>query len=132
MTSVFSIAASGLAAQSKRLAVSADNVANIRSLGLKADRSNAESGAYEPKQAALSSVRGGGVRAEAVPVDPPSYQSYEPNDPDADANGQVPRPNVSLEREVVTQIEAVRAYQANVQTIKAHDRMLGSLLDAFS
>jgi len=132
MSSAFSIAASGLAAQSKRLAVSADNVANIRSLGLKADRSNAAAGAYEPKQAVLTSVQGGGVKAEAVPVDPPSYPSYEPNDPNADADGLVPRPNVSLEREVVTQIEAVRAYQANVQTIMAQDRMLGSLLDALS
>ena len=131
MTSVFSIAASGLAAQSKRLAISADNVANIRSVGLKADGSNAGS-AYVPKQAAQSSVAGGGVRVEAAPVDPPSYQSYEPNDPNADADGEVPRPNVSLEREVVNQIEAVRAYQANVATIKAQDRMLGTLLDAFT
>jgi flagellar hook protein FlgE len=33
---------------------------------------------------------------------------------------------------VVTQIQAVRAYQANLETIKAEDRMLGALLDAFS
>ncbi|MHA1600524.1 MAG: flagellar basal body rod protein FlgC [Alphaproteobacteria bacterium] len=132
MSSVLSIAASGLLAQSKRLAVSADNVANIRSLGLKADRSNAAAGAYEPKQTALTSIPGGGVRATAVPVVPPSYDSYEPNDPDADANGLVPRPNVSLESEIVTQIQAVRAYQANLQTIKAEDRMLGELLDTFS
>jgi flagellar basal-body rod protein FlgC len=132
MTSVFSIAASGLAAQSKRLAISADNVANIRSVGLKADGSNAGSGAYVPKQAAQSSIAGGGVRVEAVAVDPPSYQSYEPDDPNADANGEVPRPNVSLEREVVNQIEAVRLYQANVATIRAQDRMLGTLLDAFT
>jgi flagellar basal-body rod protein FlgC len=132
MSSVFSIAASGLAAQSQRLAVSADNVANVRSLGLRADRSNAAAGAYEAKQTQMTSIPGGGVRAEAVPVSPPSYESYEPTDPDADASGLVPRPNVSLEREVVTQIEAARAYQANLQTIKAQDRMLGDLLDAIS
>ena len=132
MSSVLSIAASGLAAQSKRLAVSANNVANIRSLGLNSDRSNASAGAYEPKQTALTSIPGGGVRAAAVPVTPPSFNSFEPNDPNADANGLVPRPNVSLEQEVVTQIQAVRAYQANLQTIKAEDRMLGELLDAFS
>jgi len=132
MSSVLSIAASGLAAQSKRLAVSANNVANIRSLGLKADRSNAAAGAYEPKQTALSSIPGGGVRATEVPVVPPSFNSYEPNDPDADVNGLVPRPNISLEQEVVTQLQAVRAYQANLETIKAEDRLLGSLLDALS
>lgn len=132
MNSAFSIAASGLAAQSKRLAVSADNVANLRSLGLLADRSNAAAGAYEARQTALTSIPGGGVRAEAVAVTPPSFPSYEPNDPDADANGLVPRPNISLEQEVVTQIQAVRAYQANLQTLKAQDRMLGDLLDAFS
>ena len=132
MSSVLSIAASGLAAQSKRLAVSANNVANIRSLGLKADRSNAAAGAYEPKQTALSSIPGGGVRATEVPVVPPSFNSYEPNDRDADVNGLVPRPNISLEQEIVTQIQAVRAYQANLETIKAEDRLLGSLLDALS
>ncbi len=132
MSSVLSIAASGLAAQSKRLAVSANNVANIRSLGLNADRSNAAAGAYEPKQTALSSIPGGGVRAREVPVVPPSFNSYEPNDPDADVNGIVPRPNISLEQEVVTQLQAVRAYQANLETIKAEDRLLGSLLDALS
>lgn len=132
MSSVLSIAASGLAAQSKRLAVSADNVANIRSLGLTADRRNAAAGAYEPKQTALSSTRGGGVKATPVPVAPASYGSYEPDDPNADANGLVPRPNVSLEREVVTQIEAVRAYQANLKTIAAEDRMLGELLDSLT
>lgn len=132
MSSVLSIAASGLAAQSKRLAVSADNVANIRSLGLQADRSNAAAGAYEARQATLTLIPGGGVKATEVPVAPPSYQSYEPNDPNADADGLVPRPNVSLERELVTQIEAARAYQANLQTIKAEDRMLGELLDTLS
>jgi flagellar basal-body rod protein FlgC len=132
MSSVLSIAASGLAAQSRRLAVSADNVANIRSLGLRADGSNAAAGAYAPKQTALTSIPGGGVRAAAVAVTPPSYESYEPNDPNADANGLVPRPNVSLETEIVTQIQAVRAYQANIQTIKAEDRMIGDLLDALT
>ena len=72
MSSVLSIAASGLAAQSKRLAVSANNVANIYSLGLKADGSNAAAGAYVPKQVALSSIPSGGVKATAVPVTPPS------------------------------------------------------------
>jgi len=132
MSSVLSIAASGLAAQSKRLAVSADNVANILSLGLKADGSNAAAGAYAPKQTALTSIPGGGVKATAVPVTPPSYETYQPNDPNADTNGLVPRPNVSLETEVVTQIQAARAYQANLQTIKAEDQMLGDLLDALA
>ena len=132
MSPVFSIAASGLAAQSKRLAISADNVANIYSLGLKADGSNAAAGAYAPKQVAFSSIPSGGVKATAVPVTPPSYETYQPNDPNADVNGLVPRPNVSLESEVVNQILAFRAYQANLQTIKAEDRMLGALLDAFT
>ena len=44
----------------------------------------------------------------------------------------VPLPNVSLEREVVEQIQALRLFQANVKTIQVQDQMLGALLDIVS
>ncbi|MFQ5775238.1 MAG: flagellar basal body rod protein FlgC [Kiloniellaceae bacterium] len=132
MSSVFSTALSALAAQSKRLEVSASNVANVRSLGLRAGGAEPQPGAFVPHRVALISTAGGGTAAKTVPVSPPSFLAFDPGDPNADADGLVPRPNVSLEREVVTQIEALRAFQANVKVIEAEDERLGTLLDLLS
>jgi flagellar basal-body rod protein FlgC len=128
MSNIFGVALSGLRAQATRLAVSADNVANARSLGAPTDGSAPQPGAFTPKQVAQTSVAGGGVQATVVPVSPPSVASYEPGAPGADENGLVPRPNVSLEREAVEQIVALRAFQANVRVIEAQDELLGDLL----
>ncbi len=67
-----------------------------------------------------------------MPVTPPAYLSLQPNHPDADAGGLVPLPNVSLEREMVDQILALRMCEANVKVIQTQDRMLGALLDIVS
>ena len=130
--SAFNIAVSGLQAESRRLAISADNVANLRSRGVDPDAVAPDPAAFVPKRASAVSVASGGVRVEAVAVSPPSVPSFEPNDPAANAEGIVYRPNVSLEQEVVTQIQASRSYQANLQVIKTQDRMLGALFDIFS
>ncbi len=43
--------------------------------------------------------------------------------------GQAAETGDALAEDVVTQIAATYAFKANVLTLKAHDRMLGSLLD---
>jgi flagellar basal-body rod protein FlgC len=132
MSSVFDIAVSGLRAQSRRLEVSANNVANLRSLGLHPDPAQAKPEAFVPERTAFTAAAHGGVEAKTVPVSPPARLSFEPSDPDAGADGLVPRPNVSLEQEFVDQIQALRMYQANVKVIQTQDRMLGALLDIVS
>ncbi len=128
MSSVFDIAVSGLRAQSRRLEVSADNVANVLSLGVHPDPALAKPEAFTPQRTAFVSKAYGGVEAKAVPVTPPAYLSLQPNHPDADANGLVPLPNVSLEREMVEQILALRMFEANVKVIQTQDRLLGARL----
>ncbi len=132
MSSVFDIAASGLRAQSRRLAVSADNVAHLSSLGVHPDPDLAEPKGFAPQRTVFSSQPHGGVLASSAPITPASFLSYQPDHPDADPDGMVPLPNVSLEREVVEQIQALRMFQANVATIQTQDRMLGALLDIVS
>jgi flagellar basal-body rod protein FlgC len=132
MSSVFDIAASGLRAQSRRLAVSADNVANLSSLGVHPDPELAKPEGFAPQRTVFSSQDGGGVAASTAPITPASFLSYQPDHPDADPDGMVPLPNVSLEQEVVEQIQALRLFQANVKTIQTQDRMLGALLDIVS
>ena len=138
MSSVFDIAASGLRAQSQRLAVSANNVANVLSLGVHPDPQLARPEGFAPQRTVYSSQAqpqggvGGGVAASTAPITPAAFLSYQPDHPDADPDGLVPLPNVSLEREMVEQIQALRLFQANIASIQTQDRMLGALLDIVS
>ncbi len=136
MSSVFNIAVSGLTAQSRRMAVSADNVANLSSLGVHPDPQLAHPEGFAPQRTVFGSQAlggvGGGVAASTAPITPASFLSYQPDHPDADPDGLVPLPNVSLEQEVVEQIQALRLFQANVKTIQVQDQMLGALLDIVS
>ena len=131
MNPVFNTALSALTAQGKRLEVSASNVANIRSTGVRPG-AEAQAGEFVPHQVALTSRAEGGVEANVVPVNPAGVLAAEPGAPDAGPDGLVARPNVSLERELVTQIEALRTFQANLKVIEAEDRKLGDLLDLIS
>jgi len=67
-----------------------------------------------------------------VPISPPSVPLLDPANPAADDDGVVHLPNVSLEQEMVTQMIAVRSFQANVKVLEAQDEMIGSLLDVKS
>jgi flagellar basal-body rod protein FlgC len=134
MIAGFSASLSGLMAQSKRLAVSADNIANMRSRGLREDgpaqgSGEGQPGAYVPKRVDDVTTQGGGVRAEVRPVDPPSVEVYAPSRPDADADGVAAIPNVNLAEELVTQIQAQRAYEANAAAFRTQDEVTDTLLD---
>ena len=129
MTSIFSVPLSGLALQSKRIANSASNVANISSTGVRTDPPNANDEGFVPHRVQATAEPEGGVRASLHATTPPAVLRYDPGAPDADAEGLVARPNVSLVEETVTQIDAKRAYQANLAVIKTMDEMIGSLLD---
>jgi len=133
MIAGFSASLSGLMAQTKRLAVSADNVANLRSRGLRPEGPAEQPGAYVPKQVQDVSTGGaggsGGVRSELRPVDPPSLAVYAPYRADADAEGMAAVPNVNLAEELVTQMQAQRAYEANAAALRTQDEITDSLLD---
>lgn len=132
MSSTFATAVSGLAAQCTKLAVSADNIANLRSAGVRPDAAQPDPMAFVPRRTDLASQAEGSVRAVTVPVSPPSVLELDPSDPNTDAQGVVARPNVSLARELVTQIEAQRAFEADLAVVKAEDQRLGTLLDLIS
>jgi len=129
MIAGFSASLSGMMAQSKRLSVSADNIANMRSRGIRADGPAEQPGAYQPKRTQDVTTAGGGVRAEVRPVTPPWVEVYAPGSPDADANGVAALPNVNLAEELVTQIQAQRAYEANAKAFRTQDEVIDSLLD---
>lgn len=129
MISGFSASLSGLMANSKRVAVSADNIANMRSRGLREDGPAQQPGAYVPKLVQDVTTAGGGVRPEVRRVTPPAVEVYAPSSPDADASGIAAIPNVNLAEELVTQIQAQRAYEANAKAFRTQDELTDSLLD---
>ncbi|MEX2009750.1 MAG: flagellar basal body rod C-terminal domain-containing protein [Dongiaceae bacterium] len=116
MTPVLNIAVSGLRAAAKRLEVSASNVVNDRSTD------------YVPLRVQQTADADGGTRADTVPVRPASVPFFDPNDPAAAAA----RPNVSLEAEIVEQMLARRAFEANLRTIETAGRMTRALLDTLA
>ncbi|MFV3073859.1 flagellar basal body rod protein FlgC [Niveispirillum fermenti] len=135
------IALSGALAQTQRLAVSAGNVANLRSTGAipAADGTvqPGQSQPYQPQTASQTSVagpggQGQGTRVVARPTTPAYLPEYQPDSPDANADGLVAAPNVDIVGESVGQMTALRAFQANLATIRTQDEMERSAIDTLA
>ncbi len=127
MVSPLSVALSGLAAASKRVFVSANNIVNAQSTG------DGQAGnGFKPQTVEQASVSPGGVKAVTRPVAPPTLPVFNPDHSAADKDGFVQMPNVSLEREIVEMMMAVNAYRANLKVIETADQMQGELLDRLS
>jgi flagellar basal-body rod protein FlgC len=119
------IAASGLRAQSGRMRVIAENIAN-------ADSTAPGPGA-DPYRRKISTFRTEIDRTLDAPMvkigrslpDMSEFRTkYEPGHPAADANGNVKYPNVNALVEMADLREAQRSYEANVNIISASRRML--------
>jgi flagellar basal-body rod protein FlgC len=129
-------ALSGLDAATRRFDNSARNVANVESVVVRdatAPTTDAEGRDLFRTQRTLdTTTQTGGVRSTQQIADPVSVQRYDPDAPDADGEGLVNRPNVSLDREVVDQISAQRQFEANLATIRTADELFESTLDILS
>lgn len=146
MFSAINTAVSGLHAASRRVEASASNIANAR---VSIDPEDARTGdqprrdqqaqdnpperpVYEPVRVHDSTVDGGGVRSEFIPVEPPHVMVYDPDDRLANDEGLVGRPNVDYAREFVNMTQAEHAYKANLKTIATENAMIGALLNEVS
>ena len=49
---------------------------------------------------------------------------YDPENPDADAEGYVRKPNVDVLKETVDSMSATRSYEANVTVLNAMKQMI--------
>ena len=124
------IAASGMKAQSERLKVISQNMAN-------ADSVSAEPGGdpYRRQVVAFQNYIDKQTGAQKVKVDKiindmsPFEKKYDPHHPGADANGYVSLPNVNPLVEVMDMKEAQRVYDANLNMLKTAREMNSSVLD---
>ena len=130
MVSTVGSALSGLAAASKRVEVSANNLANQSSTssvvdGILTDRP------YVPQTVDQVSLSTGGTQAIVRDVSPASTARFEPTNADADTSGVVNVPNVDTATELVKMKIASYDYKANLKVLKINDDMQKNLLDIF-
>lgn len=124
------IAASGMLAQSERMRVISENMANANSTG-----DNPEMDPYRRKVVSFSSELDREMGIERVKMgkttlDPSNFGSrYEPGHPAADENGYVKTPNVKTLIESVDMREAQRTYEANLNVISASRAMMARTID---
>lgn len=124
------IAGSGLAAQSARLRVVSENLANAMSTG-----KTAGADPYRRKTISFASEldRASGamlVRTSAIGVDrSPFSVEHDPGNPAADANGDVTLPNVNMIIELADMREANRAYEADIQAMKQTRDLISMTVD---
>ena len=124
------IAASGLRAQSGRMRVISENIANSEST---AQRTGGNP--YRRKIPTFSSELDRSLDAKVVTLgrirpDATAFRiKYEPSNPAADAAGNVKYPNVNSVVESADMREAQRSYEANLNIISATRRMIQRTLD---
>jgi flagellar basal-body rod protein FlgC len=119
---------SGLDVAAKRLANSANNVANINSTAVVREGKTLQE-TYLPKDIVQISQEAGGAAAYLKPRTPATVKVADPDNSAADENGLVDVPNVNLEEEVVQQQMATYDFKANLKALKAQDEMEQGLLD---
>ena len=124
------IAASGLKAQSGRMRIIAENIANAdsapqapggdpyrRKVPTFANRFDRELGA--------TVLEAGRVQRDQAPF----RTKYDPGNPAADGKGEVRMPNVNAMIENMDMREAQRSYEANLNMVTATRRMISRTLD---
>lgn len=124
------IAASGLQAQSDRLRVVSENLANAQSTG-----PTPGSDPYRRKTITFGQELDRVMGASLVHVDnigtdvSPFRVEYQPDHPAADANGYVKLPNVNMITEMADMREANRSYEANLHVIKRTRELISMTID---
>jgi flagellar basal-body rod protein FlgC len=133
------VAAAGLSAQRARMDVISSNLANAETTR------TAEGGPYVRQRVVLQATaapqrfedvlraqeeRTPAVRVAGISPDPrPPRMVYDPGHPDANADGYVAMPNISVLEEMTDMMTAMRAYEANVKAVQATKGMAQAALE---
>jgi len=130
LAQALTISAAGMNAQTERLRVIAENLANQDSTG-----SFPGATPYRRKTTLFENVldRSSGletVKVKAVVPDRSAFpQKYDPSNPAANPQGYVNQPNVNSFVEMMDMREAERSYSANLNVMQASRSMLTRVID---
>ncbi|NEX21073.1 flagellar basal body rod protein FlgC [Thiorhodococcus mannitoliphagus] len=125
--SLFNTSASALTAQSVRLNTVASNLANASTAASSPEE------AYKAKQVLFQTVLNQeDPNDAAMPVrvtgivdsDAEPFPAYEPNHPQANDEGYVFRPAISVVEEMANMMSASRSYEANVEVMNTSRQLL--------
>lgn len=123
-------AASGLEAQSMRMRIISENLANMESTG-----ATRGSDPYRRKlvtfEAALDRLSGADLvtASRVIRDEKPFRLEFQPGHPAANEAGYVKLPNVNMIVEAADMREANRSYEANLQVIKQTREMVSMTID---
>lgn len=124
------IAGSGIRAQSARLKVISENIANANSTGSTpgADPFARKTVTFENEMNRAAGLEL--TRVKKIGVDPAPFRlEHNPGHPAADENGNVKMPNVDILVETADMRDATRAYEANLQIVKQARELVSMTLD---
>jgi flagellar basal-body rod protein FlgC len=130
LSATLQIAASGLKAQSDRMRIVSENLANARSTGeasgddpYRRKTITFESEFNRATQANLVAVKGIGADKAPFTVE------YDPGHPAADVDGYVKMPNVNTLMELADMRETNRSYEANLKVMTQAREMVMRHID---
>jgi flagellar basal-body rod protein FlgC len=117
MFNVFTIAGSGVAVHRKWLDAVSDNIANVNTV--RRTDEEAFRARYVVAQAVDYNGTGGGVAVSGIELgSAEGILTYDPQNPMADAEGYVRRPDIDLASQMTQLIMAQRGYQANLASVE--------------
>ena len=130
IAATFSIANSALSAQSQRIRIATENLANAELTG-KTPGANPYTRKVITFQSQLDEATGANlVAASGEEFDTSAYRIEKiPGHPAADQNGNVKLPNVNMLVEMADVREGTRSYDANVQVVKQARELVTMTLD---
>lgn len=141
LSSSFDISAEGMYAQSERMKIHANNIANVntpkfvRKIPILAEN---HSMAF---QDVITSMRNGvintgisygpaGVTMAGVVADPtPGKRVYEPGHPEADKDGYITQSNVNVMTDMADAMQTSRLYEANIAVVNIVKTMANKAVD---
>lgn len=132
MASALNIALTGLNDAATRIANATANIVNASSISPLPQIADNYSGYVPQDVVTLSQDAGGnslGVTTATQPQSNPYVTSYDPNTPQANAQGLVAQPNVDLATQLVNINISQTNYAADATVVKIGEKMEKSLLD---
>lgn len=134
----FNINASGLALERLKLDTISSNIANVNTTR------TAEGGAYRKKTVVFeeslktiqdqknyqTQIKSQGVRVTGLLTDDQNVEfTYNPNHPDADADGYVEQADVNMADEMIELMNTVRTYEANISAFESSKNLMKKALE---
>ena len=130
LSAIGKIAGSAMQAQTVRMRITAENMANVDTTGSAPGADPYRRKTVEFAQAVDRASGAPIVTVDRIDVDPSAFETrYDPSHPAANDTGYVKMPNVNAMVEMANMREAMRSYEANLNMMDSGRRMRVQLLD---